>query len=163
MTTGFDCYEKWGDPHTTFDEGKYMAVLDVPEWAYSRIKALPKRIYCNRQMEVPLLTAFWNIIDRGLENEVETWDGCFQVRPIRGYEKEVKKMLSQGRVERAMVYMSIHSWGIAFDINAATNGLGKKPQMSPELVKCFTDADFDWGGNWKRKDGMHFQLSYLKL
>ena len=33
--------------------------------------------------------------------------------------------------------------------------------MSPQLVKCFTDANFDWGGNWKTPDGMHFQLATL--
>jgi hypothetical protein len=57
--------------------------------------------------------------------------------------------------------MSLHSWGIAIDVNAAWNGLGKEPTLTPEFVKCFTDAGFDWGGTWKRKDGMHFQLSNI--
>jgi len=33
--------------------------------------------------------------------------------------------------------------------------------MSKELVSCFTDAGFDWGGTWERKDGMHFQLKNI--
>jgi hypothetical protein len=55
--------------------------------------------------------------------------------------------------------MSLHSWGLAIDINAATNRFGGKPTMSAELVKCFTDAGFDWGGVWSNPDGMHFQLA----
>lgn len=161
MITGLDCYEKWGDPNTTFDEGSYMVVWKVPKYIWKLIPAIPRRIYCNQEMIVPLETAFLNIINRKLTKELKTWDGCFQVRPIRGYEDLVKKLLAQGKVKEAMVYMSIHSWGIAIDINAAWNALGKDPQMSPELVKCFEDAGFEWGGNWKRKDGMHHQLNYL--
>jgi hypothetical protein len=33
--------------------------------------------------------------------------------------------------------------------------------MSPELVACFKDAGFDWGGEWSKPDGMHFQLSAI--
>ncbi len=57
--------------------------------------------------------------------------------------------------------MSLHSWGIAIDVNAAWNGLNKEPVLSAGFVKCFTDAGFEWGGTWKRKDGMHFQLSSI--
>jgi hypothetical protein len=57
--------------------------------------------------------------------------------------------------------MSLHSWGLAVDLNAFENGLGKEPKLSPGFVKCFTDAGFDWGGTWKRKDGMHFELAKI--
>ena len=57
--------------------------------------------------------------------------------------------------------MSLHSWGIAIDVNAAWNQLNMTPTLSPEFVKCFIDAGFDWGGTWQRKDGMHFQLKSI--
>ena len=57
--------------------------------------------------------------------------------------------------------MSLHSWGVAIDVNAAWNGFGKKPTLSKEFVKCFTDAGFDWGGLWAKPDSMHFQLKSI--
>jgi hypothetical protein len=105
------------------------------------IGVLPNRIYCNKDFVKPLTAAFQNIINRGLLDEIKTWDGCFNIRKKVG-------ALSQ----------SLHSWGIAIDINAAWNGYGKKPTISKELVACFTDAGMDWGGGWAKPDGMHFQL-----
>lgn len=142
MVTSKDCFKKFGDP--TIYESNYMVLWDVPQYIKDNIPTIPNKIYCNRQMVLPLEIAFLNIIDRGLRKEVVTWDGCFNIRKMRG-----------------LTSMSLHSWGIAIDINAAWNGLGKEPTMSEDLVKCFTDAGFDWGGTWKRKDGMHFQLAYL--
>ena len=57
--------------------------------------------------------------------------------------------------------MSLHSWGIAIDVNAFENGLNMTPKLSPGFVKCFTDNGFYWGGNFKRKDGMHFELNSI--
>lgn len=161
MVTGLDCYEKWGDPHTVWDEGKYLHTWHVPEWAWSRIPALPRRIYCNHQMLVPLETSFYNVIDRELTHKIKTWDGCFLVRPIRGNEKLVEKFMKSGQVEKAMIYMSLHSWGIAIDINAGWNPLGQKGEMTEELAGCFQDAGLKWGREFKRKDPMHFQLDYI--
>jgi len=95
-------------------------------------------------MPGPLAQAFKNLISTGHVNELKTWDGCFQIRNIRGRTSP-----------------SLHSWGVAVDVNAAWNALGKKPTMSPGFVKCFTDAGFNWGGVWKRPDGMHFELAKL--
>ena len=142
MVTSAQCLKKWGDPTITANELKYMTVWDVP--AHLEIGVIPKKLYCNKQIVAPLIQAFTNLIDRGVVNELKTWDGCFNVRRKRGLKS-----------------LSLHSWGIAIDINAAWNGLGKEPTMSKELVKCFTDAGFDWGGTWTRKDGMHFQLKTI--
>lgn len=142
MVTSAQCLKKWGDPAIVTNELKYMTVWDVP--AHLELGVIPKKLYCNKQIVAPLIQAFSNVIDRGLIDELKTWDGCFNVRKKRGLKS-----------------LSLHSWGIAIDINAAWNGLGKTPTMSPELVKCFTDAGFDWGGTWTRKDGMHFQLNRI--
>jgi hypothetical protein len=82
-----------------------------------------------------------NLITRGLTGELSTWDGCYIVRNARGLSS-----------------WSMHAWGLAFDINAATNRLGAKPTLSAAFVKCFTDAGFVWGGTWRRADGMHFEV-----
>ena len=140
MVTSKDCFAKYGDPSA--NEHKFMVIWDVP--TALEHGAIPKRVYCNKHL-VPLLEkAFKNINDRFLADQVKTWDGCFNIRKKRGAAS-----------------MSLHSWGLAIDINAAWNGFGKKPTMSPELVKCFTDAGFNWGGNWKRPDGMHHEIAKL--
>ena len=142
MVTSAQCLKKWGDPAVTANELKYMTVWDVP--AHLEIGVIPKKLYCNKIIIAPLIQAFSNLIDRDFVKELKTFDGCFNVRKKRG-----------------LTSMSLHSWGIAIDVNAAWNGLGKTPVLSEGFVKCFTDAGFDWGGTWQRKDGMHFQLKSI--
>jgi hypothetical protein len=139
MVTSKDCLRKYGNPDPA---GKFMTLWDVP--GNMEIGVIPKRIYCNKDLVEPLKQAFANLILRGHVNELRTWDGCFNIRKARGLSS-----------------LSLHSWGIAVDVNAFENGLGKEPKLSAGFVKCFTDAGFDWGGTWKRKDGMHFQLSKI--
>lgn len=138
MVTSQQALKKYGDP--TLE--KCMVVWDVP--TELEIGMIPKKIYCNKDMVKPLTAAFKNLIDTGHVKELKTWDGCFNIRKKRG-----------------LTSMSLHSWGIAIDVNAAWNQLNMEPKLSVGFVKCFTDAGFDWGGVWKRKDGMHFQLSTI--
>jgi len=138
MVTSAQALKKYGDP----TKENNMTLWDIP--ANLEVGVIPKRLYCNRDMIAPLTQAFTNLINTGEVAELKTWDGCFNIRKKRGLSS-----------------MSLHSWGIAIDVNAAWNGLGKDPVLSPEFVKCFTDAGFDWGGTWTRKDGMHFQLANI--
>lgn len=119
-----------------------MVLWDVP--SELEIGVIPKRIYCNKDMVVPLTWAFSKLIKTGAVNELKTWDGCFNIRKKRG-----------------LTSMSLHSWGLAVDVNAFENGLNQVPKLSKEFVECFTSSGFDWGGTWKRKDGMHFQLKEI--
>jgi len=139
MVTSNDCLKKYGDPS---EKNKCMVLFDVP--TELEIGLIPKRIYCNKDLVAPITKAFKNIIDTGCVKEIKTWDGCFNIRKKRGLNS-----------------MSLHSWRLAIDINAFENGLNQIPKFSKGFVKCFTEAGFDWGGTWKRKDGMHFQLSVI--
>ena len=139
MLTSQQAMKKYGMPSPS---NPNMVLWDVP--SELEIGVIPKRIYCNKDMAKPLEQAFENLIQRNHVNELKTWDGCFNIRK-----------------KRALTSMSLHSWGLAVDVNAFENGLNQTPKLSKGFVECFTDAGFDWGGTWKRKDGMHFQLSKI--
>jgi len=110
------------------------------------IGVIPKKIYCNKDLKAPLEKALTNLIERNHVRELKTWDGCFNYRPIRGYEQRYKAARKAGDMELAMSLLSAHSWGMAIDLNAAWNRLNTKPTLSPGFVECFTDAGFFWGG-----------------
>ena len=130
------------------DESKWMVVYTVPlevskVLINSSTGKSTNKIYCNKDL-VPILNqAFKNVINRNLLQELKTFDGCFMIRSVRGATSP-----------------STHSYGLAIDINKKENELGHTPLMSPELVKCFTDAGFTWGGKFKRMDGMHFSSAW---
>jgi hypothetical protein len=138
MVTSKQALKKYGDPNNQ----KNMILWDVP--SNLEIGVIPRKIYCNKDLVEPLKKAFENLIKTNHVNELKTWDGCFNIRRKRG-----------------LTSMSLHSWGLAIDVNAFENGLNQTPKLSIGFVKCFTDAGFDWGGFWKRKDGMHFQVSSI--
>jgi len=138
MVTSAQCLKKYGAP----EKENNLVLWDVP--FELEIGVIPKKIYCNKDLIKPLTEAFMNLIATGFVSELKTWDGCFNIRKKRGAKSP-----------------SLHSWAVAVDLNAAWNGFGAEPQLSAGFVKCFTDAGFDWGGVWKKKDGMHFQLSKL--
>lgn len=119
-----------------------MVLWDVP--SELEIGVIPKRIYCNKDMVEPLKLAFKKLIDTKCVNELKTWDGCFNIRKKRG-----------------LTSMSLHSWGLAIDVNAFENGLNQAPKLSKLFVSCFITSGFEWGGTWTRKDGMHFQLAKI--
>ena len=136
LLTHLDCLAVFGEP----EKEKGMVLWDIP--AHLEIGVIPKKLYCNKAMVVPLTKAFEVLIKTGAVNELKTWDGCFNIRNKRNGGTP-----------------SLHSWGVAIDICAAWNRMGQKPTMPLSVVACFKDAGFDWGGDWSTPDGMHFQLS----
>lgn len=131
------------------DPAPYLRLMDFsefkPQFAHVRDyngKPWSCRVYGHKILEEPLRQAFKNVVDRGLAQELKTFDGCVCVRP---------KTSGNG--------WSTHAWGISIDVNAARNGYGAKPTLSAAFVKCFTDVGFEWGGSWRTPDGMHFQFA----
>jgi hypothetical protein len=134
------------------DPAPYLVVIDLAEFAESLgpVKDYEGntwrfKLYCHKLMAEPIKRAFQNIKDRGLADQLVTYDGCVNVRQMTG---------GGG--------WSVHSWGLAIDFNAEWNQFGQTPNMSNDFVACFTDAGFIWGGDWSTPDGMHFQLPKIK-
>ncbi|MEI9945613.1 MAG: M15 family metallopeptidase [Chitinophagaceae bacterium] len=150
MITPTQAAAKFGQPGKA--EGTYMTIWNVPKdivAAFSHVQftalgkmGFPSKIYLNKYIKTPLEQALRNLIAKRLHKEMRSWDGCYVIRNTRGLSA-----------------WSLHAWGLAVDVNAASNRLGHTPALSKGFIKCFTDAGFDWGGLWRRPDGMHFQLA----
>ncbi|HWR21114.1 MAG TPA: M15 family metallopeptidase [Verrucomicrobiae bacterium] len=142
MITSAQCLTRFGDPTDERQrlafESKWMTLWVPPPG----IPALPRRIYCHKWLMPRLIDFYERVEDAGIKDQIRTWDGCFNVRQKRGATS-----------------LSMHSWGLAFDINAAWNRFGEPSTMSHELVACIELAGLDWGGRWRKPDSMHGQLA----
>lgn len=90
MITHRDCRAKYGEPETE----SAMAVWDVP--TELELGFIPKKIYCNKDLVLPLQQAFHNIIDRGLVDQLKTWDGCFNLRKKVGGVNAIASFMGCG-------------------------------------------------------------------
>jgi len=125
------------------DSAKWIKMFEVPAGAFPNWKVLQTQIpvthiAANLDMHRPLNLALTNLINRGLANELRTFDGCWNIRLVRGGAQ-----------------LSAHSYGLAIDINAAENPLGGPVTLSQEFLQCFADVGFDLGAHFHRIDGMH--------
>ena len=113
-----------------------------------RTETLPimGRVTCHRLMLTQLRGALQDVVDAGLASSLTTYDGCYVPRFIeRNPENSI----------------SLHTWGIAIDMDAATNYRGITGTMNPEVVNIFKRWGFRWGGDWTHTDPMHFELAAL--
>jgi hypothetical protein len=154
MVTSAQCLKKYGNPNLVATQNKHFVVWEVDAdireaFKHVRFSAVgtigfPKKIFVNKDFQPILEKSLRNLMVRNLTKELKTWDGVFIIRAKRGLDS-----------------LSIHSWANAVDVNQAENQLNMTPKLSAEFVKCFTDAGCDWGGVWRRRDGMHFQISKI--
>ncbi len=104
------------------------------------------RVTCHRLMIPQLRGALQEVVDVGLASTLNSYDGCYVPRFIeRNPENSI----------------SLHTWGIAIDMDAATNYRGIRGTMHPEVVSIFKRWGFRWGGDWTYTDPMHFELAAL--
>jgi hypothetical protein len=104
------------------------------------------RITCHRLMIPQLRGALQDVVDAGLASSLRTYNGCYVPRFI---ERDPSHAIS------------LHTWGIAIDLDAATNYRGIKGTMDPHVVQIFKRWGFRWGGDWKYTDPMHFEIGAL--
>lgn len=134
------------------DQKTWLKLFNVsksfPNWKVLDTQIPVTHIACNLDIHEPLAVALNSIDEKSLGYLLKTFDGCFNIRMVRG----------------TLSSFSAHSYGLALDLNASENPLGSTVggfYNHPELVKCFTNVGFDWGGNFHgRKDPMHFSYCW---
>lgn len=144
-----DLVAKYGYPK---ERAGYLVTIDLREFAqhFGQVKDFQGhpwsgRIYGHEALAVPLKRAFAALVAAGLAGELRTYDGCFNIR----------------RMTSGKSY-SVHSWGLALDLNAAENPYGGQVNFSDEFILCFAQAGFEAGALWSTPDGMHFQLPWTR-
>lgn len=144
--------KKFGDPSINTKEwaNKNLHIWQVPALIHLAIPEMPQRIYCHRKFSPVLEKWLTALISAGVAHEINTYDGCWNVRKKRGLST-----------------LSIHAFGMAVDFNASHNPLGLTPAQckakglvpfTPEFISA-SRPHIDCGADWKRRpDGMHFQI-----
>ena len=122
-----------------------------PNWVAANIvtQQVPiiGRMTCHRAMFPQLIKALSEIQAAGLADKIhpEQYEGCYYPKLIEDTD-----------------HISMHAWGLAFDLNVATNQRLTHGDMDPGVVAIFKKWGFRWGGDWHdTPDPMHFELAAL--
>lgn len=92
------------------------------------------------------LFAVWKEVQ--LTSRLLSWNGAWSTRYSFGTQK-----------------LSMHAWGLAFDVNTRWNPLGTIPKQLGqegcvrELVEHANKLGWAWGGHFARPDGGHFEAT----
>lgn len=150
------CIARYGNPTTdrVGFEKKNMVLYDIPDEINKAIPVLPNRIYINKEIIEPFTKVLRELVAKGLHTEIKTFDGCFNIRKSRGINQ-----------------ISMHSFGIAIDLNAAWNPLIRNVtsvsrsqvrkrvvKWTEEFLQVWRNNNFECGADWITVlDGMHFE------
>lgn len=130
----------------TFGEaGKNMTTIQLPMGPGGKMV----NVTMNAKMAPVMKACIEDAQKKGLLKYIKSFDGMYP-----GFVRNKR----DGRTGKELQppQPSVHSWGIAFDINARP-APGSVP---PELVKHFKEWGFTWGGDFKSNyDPMHFQYA----
>jgi hypothetical protein len=134
----------------TYTNGPDGTIVPDRKWVEEYIRTEPVPILgnvtCNKGALPQLRGAFAQIVREGLASEIrpDEYAGCY-------YPRYIGRDPSNG--------LSLHSWGIAVDLNVPTNLMGTKGDMHPRVVQIFKMWGFAWGGDWNYPDPMHFEMA----
>jgi len=131
----------------TAKRGAVPGSIEVdPAWAAAHLQTATVpvlgRVTCNRGIVPQLRAAMARVASLGLTHTVRSFHGCFVPRYIGWSNTNL---------------LSYHSWGIAFDLNLASNVRGAAPHQNRRLVAVLERFGFQWGGTWLVPDGNHFE------
>jgi hypothetical protein len=123
-----------------------------PAWVAANIRTeqvpILGNVTCHKVMIPQLRAALSDVITEGLADKIhpDEFAGCYYPRYI-GYDP------AKG--------LSLHSWGIAVDLNVPGNQRGTVGEMDRRVVAIFKKWGFAWGGDWNYTDPMHFELASI--
>jgi hypothetical protein len=103
-------------------------------------------VTCHRLMFPQLRGALRDVQRAGLASKIHSYNGCYVPRFM---ERDPSHPIS------------LHTRGIAIDLDSATNQRGTRGTMDPRVVQIFKRWGFRWGGDWSWTDPMHFELGAL--
>lgn len=153
-----NCAKFYGDPRgkdgkaSAQWERENLALVPTPwelRFQGKRVSGIRVHKKCAESLS-RVLTAIWNRVGRSQEEidriGMSIFGGSYVFRTMRGGKS-----------------LSMHSYGCAVDFDPARNALGNKaPAMHRLVVEEFEREGWEWGGHWKRPDGMHFQAARTK-
>jgi len=133
-------FARYGDPRVAGWENKWMALWHVQK----TFPWFPKKsVYIHKDFAAKLQQALTVLEAKGLHQEIVSFDGCFNIRRVRGSRS----------------VLSVHSWGAAIDLNAAANPLGSPGKWSEAFLQVMQQNGIYCGQLWQgRKDPMHFAI-----
>jgi len=138
---------RFGEPAVGLPYGEDWVSLD-PGFLRRHIVAgrvpLLGTVTCHRRMIPALRSAMAELRRRGLGHLVDPaeYAGCYAPRRIQ----------PSGT-------LSLHAWGLAVDLNAASNPVGGESNQDRRLVRAMERHGFYWGGDFPTvPDPMHFEF-----
>lgn len=123
-----------------------------PQWVRANIRTetvpIIGKVTCHRLMLPQLRGALEEVVRKGLAAKIhpDEYAGCYVPRFI------------ESNPDRPI---SLHTWGIALDMNVPGNQRGTRGEMDRRVVSIFKKWGFSWGGDWSYTDPMHFELAAL--
>ena len=116
--------------------------------AYIRTEEVPLlgRVTCNKAYLPQLRAALTEIVRSGLSSAIhpDEYAGCY-------YPRYIVRSSANG--------LSLHSWGIAVDLNVPGNQRGTVGEMDRRVVAIMKKWGMAWGGDWNYTDPMHFEMN----
>jgi hypothetical protein len=138
---------RFGEPAVGLPYGEDWVRLDpgfLRRYIVTRRVPLLGAVSCHRRMIPALRSAMAGLRRRGLSHLVDAaeYAGCYAPRRIQ----------PSGT-------LSLHAWGLAVDLNAASNPVGGESNQDPRLVRAMERNGFSWGGDFPTvPDPMHFEF-----
>jgi hypothetical protein len=126
------------------------SVTPDPRWvrSYIRTETMPilGPVTGNKGMLPQLRAALTEVVARGLSGAInpDEFGGCYVPRFIAS---------NPGNG------LSLHTWGMAVDLNVPGNLRGTTGEMDRRVVAVFKKWGFAWGGDWSYTDPMHFEMA----